>query len=102
MSNSTGSTRSSAATGSSTPTTSGSTSGSTSSHGSTSSPCLDIQKGKLKEEYQTWGEVYSVEFDIVVNQLPPKGSLNVFVFILTNGLGRIPSLNVKHDGQFVI
>ena len=56
----------------------------------------------MKEEYQTWGDVYSIEFDIVVNQLPPKGSLNVFVFILTNGLERIPSLNVKYDGQFVI
>ena len=56
----------------------------------------------MKEEYQTWGDVYSVEFDIVVNQLPNTGVLNVFVFILTTGLGRIPSFNVRHDGQFVI
>ena len=47
--------------------------------------------------------MYSIDFDIVVNQLPPAGvPLNVFVFILTNGLGLLPSFNVRNDGKFVI
>ena len=60
----------------------------------------------MKEEFQTWGDTYSIEFDIVVNQLPATEILNVFLFISTNGdndgSGRIPSLDIGYDGQFVI
>ena len=60
----------------------------------------------MKEEFQTWGDTYSIEFDIVVNQLPATEILNAFLFISTNGNdnggGRIPSLNIRYDGQFVI
>ena len=41
-----------------------------------------------------------------MNQLPATEILNAFLFISTNGndngTGRIPSLNIRYDGQFVI
>ena len=67
--------------------------------------CLDIQKGKLKESFQNWGDVYSIEFDIVVNEIPSE-LVNVFQFTGTNGdVGthgdRIPALFLNPVGDFI-
>ena len=67
---------------------------------------MEFQKGKLKEKFQNWGDIYAIKFDIVVNKLP--GTItNVFCFtafpngddIKIHG-NRIPALFVKPDGRF--
>ena len=71
-----------------------------------SDSCIDIQKGKLRESFQTWGDIYSIQFDIVVHTLPGEGVItNVFRFTATDeddvGFGtRIPALFVKNDEKF--
>ena len=60
----------------------------------------------LKESFQNWGDSYSIEFDIVVNELPSSQWTNVFRFTATNGNfgshgDRIPALFVNmHYGFF--
>ena len=71
-----------------------------------SDSCLDIQKGKFKESFQTWGDIFSIQFDIVVTSLP-AGQLNVFLFTATNGDNdgygaRIPTFFVKFNKKFLI
>ena len=69
-----------------------------------SDSCLDIQKDKLKDTYQSWGDIYSIEFDIVVNTLPGEIK-NVFRFTSTNvdnaNGARIPAFFVKNTGEFL-
>ena len=72
-----------------------------------SDSCIDIQKGKLRESFQTWGDIYSIQFDIVVNTLPGEEVTNVFRFTSTNedndGHGaRIPAFFVKNTKQFLV
>ena len=66
---------------------------------------MDIERGELAEEYQNWGDEYSIEFDIVVTTLPNAQWLNVFRFTATNdNFGspgdRIPALFVNKAGYF--
>ena len=66
---------------------------------------MDIQEGKLKESFQNWGDVYSIEFDIFVNEIPSE-LVNVFQFTGTNGdFGthgdRIPALFLNPVGDFI-
>ena len=72
-----------------------------------SDSCFDIQKGTLKESFQAWGDIYSIQFDIVVNKLPGEVITNVFRFTSTNedndGHGaRIPAFFVKNTKQFLV
>jgi hypothetical protein len=66
---------------------------------------LDIERDKLSQEYQNWGDEYSIEFDIVVTILPNAQWLNVFRFTATNeNYGspgdRIPALFINKAGYF--
>ena len=59
----------------------------------------------MVNEFQKWGDVYLVEFDIAVANLP-SAELNVFRFTSTtgnyNGDGdRIPALFVNNFGKFM-
>ena len=54
--------------------------------------CLNITKSKMMNEYQTWGDVYTIEFSIIVSQIPAE-TRNVFYFTETNS-DRIPAVFV--------
>ena len=59
----------------------------------------------MSQEYQNWGDEYSIEFDIVVNILPNAEWLNVFRFTATNENknspgDRIPALFINKAGIF--
>ena len=66
---------------------------------------MDIQEGKLRESFQNWGDVYSIEFDIVVNEIPSE-LVNVFQFTGNNEDSgahgdRIPALFLNPVGDFI-
>ena len=66
---------------------------------------MDIERDKLSQEYQNWGDEYSTEFDIVLTNLPNPEWLNVFRFTATNeDFGshgdRTPTLFVNKAGYF--
>merc|ERR1711962_926033 len=48
-----------------------------------SGSCENIEKGHLKKTYKNWGDVYSIEFDIVVAKKPAT-IMSVFHFTSTN------------------
>ena len=61
----------------------------------------------MEDTFQTWGDIYSIQFDIVVNTLPGEAVSNVFRFTATNednnGHGaHIPAVFVKNTEQFLI
>ena len=60
----------------------------------------------MKDSFQNWGDLYSIEFDIVVNKLPSSSVVGVFRFTGTD-LGnvgmhgdRIPLLMITKAGKF--
>ena len=65
--------------------------------------CWDIEKGKLVQEFQNWGLLYKVEFEIMVTH-PGSGWTNVFHFTADgdyfNDGDRIPSLLINSDRYF--
>ena len=70
-----------------------------------SDSCQEFEKGKLNEQYQNWGNVFSIEFDIMITKLPISEWMNVFHFTGTNGnccgIGdRIPALFINKAGYF--
>ena len=68
---------------------------------------MDVEKGKLVKEFQNWGNVYSIQFNIVVTKLSSQTWTNVFHFSGTKknccGLGdRIPGLWINRGSFFRI
>ena len=68
------------------------------------SGCWDITKGNLTKDYINWGDIYSIEFDIVVTKLNDDW-MNVFHFTGTNkNYGdhgdRVPALFINKAGYF--
>ena len=41
---------------------------------------MDIAKDKVYQEFQSWGKLYTVEFEIIPTNLPLHGVTNVFNF----------------------
>ena len=69
--------------------------------------CWNINKGLLAQRFQNWGDVYFIEFDILVKKLPSSNWQNVFYFTGTNlKYGehgeRIPALWIYKTGHFHI
>ena len=62
---------------------------------------MDIVDGKVLQEFQNWGKLYSVEFEITVTN-PGSGWTNVFQFAPGIGGGRIPAFFINSDGYFHI
>ena len=66
---------------------------------------LDITQGLVVKEYQNWGGVYTIQFDIKVTNVP-NTLLNVFQFIANNDVsgtyGPIPALWITKDENFQI
>ena len=65
---------------------------------------LDITKGSLTKEYHNWGDIYSIEFDVVVTKLN-ENWMNVFHFTATNenccdNGDRVPALFINKAGYF--
>ena len=57
------------------------------------------------KEYPNWGDIYSIEFDIVITKLSNEVWMNVFHFTATNenccGHGdRVPALFINKAGEF--
>ena len=58
----------------------------------------------MMNEYQTWGDVYTIEFSIIVSQIPEDIYRSVFYFTETNENSKvsgdkIPALFVTKGGQ---
>ena len=71
--------------------------------------CWDISQGKVFQEFQNWGSLYTVEFEITVTTTGPgnhNGWTNVFHFTANDNYGdygdRIPALWINIDGYFHI
>ena len=72
-----------------------------------SGSCPTVRKGSVVETYRNWGDVFSIEFDIVVNKLPRDEWMNVFHFTATNDNccnngDRIHAFWVNRGGYFYI
>ena len=67
--------------------------------------CWDIANGKKFKEFQNWGLLYTVEFEITVTNAG-SGWTNVFHFTANDNYGdygdRIPALFINSDGYFHI
>ena len=66
---------------------------------------MDISKGKVDSEFQNWGKLYTVEFDIMVRfgVIPGSGLTNVFHFSAINDKeDPTPALWIHPDGVFYI
>ena len=67
--------------------------------------CRDIAKGKKFKEFQNWGLLYTVEFEITVTNAG-SGWTNVFHFTANDNNyaygDRIPALFINSDGYFHI
>ena len=55
--------------------------------------CLDITRFNMMNEYQTLGDVYTIEFSIIVSQMPAEAR-SVFYFTETDS-DRIPAVFVN-------
>ena len=68
--------------------------------------CWDIQKDKAVGEFQNWGKLYTVEFEIIVVKNSGSGWTNVFHFTTDgnccNNGQRIPALWIHSTGHFHI
>ena len=67
---------------------------------------MNITRANMVKEYQNWGDVYTIEFDIIVTEIPPTSS-SVFRFTAgnedcCNKVDRIPALFVTQAGEFFI
>ena len=65
---------------------------------------LDITQGMVVKEYQNWGDVYTIQFDIKVTNVPSI-LVNVFQFIVNDDVGTygpISALWITEDEHFYI
>ena len=62
---------------------------------------MNITRSNLIKEYQYWGDVYTIEFDLTVTAIPPTSSKSIFRFTEGTEVDRIPALFLTSKGEIM-